>query len=87
MDENNNVIDKKINGPNHKPLVERLKNLDTKLRWMIPVVANRRYIYNTEGHGISQRKDVVETNETMPETIYKMAMMRNYSKNQRTPAK
>ena len=73
MDENNNVIDKKINGPNHKPLVERLKNLDTKLRWMIPVVANRRYIYNTEGHGISQRKDVVETNETMSETIYKMA--------------
>lgn len=73
MDENNNVIDKKLNGPNHKPLVERLKNLDTKLRWMVPVVANRRYIYNADGNGILQRKDVVETNETMSETIYNMA--------------
>ncbi len=73
LDENQNVIDKKTNGPNYKPLVERLKNLDTRLKWLIPVVSTRRYIYNKEGDGLSHQKDVVETNENINETIYKLA--------------
>jgi AraC-like DNA-binding protein len=73
MDENYNVIDKKTNGPNHKPLVERLKQIDTNLKWLIPVVSTRRYIYNKEGEGLTQQKDVVETNENINDTIYKLA--------------
>ena len=73
LDENYNVIDKKTNGPNYKPLVERLKNLDTKLKWLIPVVSCRRYIYTNDGDGVTQQKDVVETNENINDTIYKLA--------------
>lgn len=47
FDGNGNVFDTKLLGMHHKPLVGRMLNLDTKLKWLIPVVALRRKIYTT----------------------------------------
>ena len=46
FDENGNVSGKKIYNDFYKPLVDRLLNLDTKLQWIIPVVTQRKKIYN-----------------------------------------
>lgn len=45
FDANGNVYDTKMVGAFHKPLVERIKALDTRLKWLIPVVSLRKKIY------------------------------------------
>ena len=45
FDSHDNVYDFKINGNYYKPLVERIHKLDTKLKWIVPVVSNRKKIY------------------------------------------
>jgi len=60
FDSHDNVYDIKLNGNYYKPLVERIYKMDTTLRWIVPVVSNRKKIY-----GISETiaPDVeVETN-------------------------
>ena len=42
FDDNNTVTDKKKNGVNYKPLAEKLYNVNYKLKWIIPIVMNRR---------------------------------------------
>ena len=49
FDENENVYEAKLLGPLHKPLIERLVKLDTKLQWLIPVINHRNKIYDVEG--------------------------------------
>jgi len=47
--DNNNIIhEAKVNGPFHKPMIEKLEKLDTYLRWFMPVVNNRKKIYNVD---------------------------------------
>lgn len=46
FDDNGNVRNFKKNDPNlHKPIIEHIKNLDTKFRWLIPVVSTKKKIY------------------------------------------
>ena len=45
FDENNNVVGHIQLGALHKPLIERIRNLDTKLQWLIPIVAQKRKLY------------------------------------------
>jgi len=45
FDTNGNVQDFLIKGSFYKPLVDRISALDTKLKWLVPVVALRRKIY------------------------------------------
>ena len=47
-DENDDIIGKKSNGPLHKPLVDKIHTLSVKLRWVLPVVQNRKIIYSDE---------------------------------------
>jgi hypothetical protein len=48
FDENGNVRNYKKNDPNlHKPLVDHIKDMDTKLRWLMPVVSTKKKIYIT----------------------------------------
>jgi hypothetical protein len=48
FDENGGARGYTMLGANHKPLVERIRNLDTNLKWLIPVVASRKKIFNIE---------------------------------------
>ena len=47
FDANGNVFDTKLLGMHHKPLVDRMLNLNAKLKWLIPVVALRRKTYSS----------------------------------------
>jgi hypothetical protein len=60
-DENHDIIGKKVNGPFHKPLVEKIHSLSLKLKWILPVVQNRKVIYSDEKDP-EQESDVVFRN-------------------------
>lgn len=45
FDENGNVIGYIQLGALHKPLIERIQKLDTKIKWVLPVVKQRRFMY------------------------------------------
>jgi len=45
FDSYDNVYDIKINGNYYKPLIERILKMDTNLKWIVPVVSNRKKIY------------------------------------------
>jgi hypothetical protein len=46
FDENGNVKNNRFLGKDYKPLVERIKKLDQKLKWIVPVVTLRKKIYS-----------------------------------------
>jgi len=46
FDKNGNAYDAKMLGAAYKPLVEHLERMDKKLRWLVPVVTNRRKLYD-----------------------------------------
>lgn len=67
FDKNDNVYDAKTVGAHHKPLIEHLEKMDKNLKWLVPVVSNRKKLYNLpimmesndsiiENVGISLRK-------------------------------
>ena len=45
FDESGLIRNAKTLGPDHKPLIERICRMDTKLKWLLPVVTNKRKIY------------------------------------------
>ena len=53
-DTNQNVYDVNIKGYYNKPLIEKIYNIDTQLRWLIPIVSNKNNIC---------AKDVIETHD------------------------
>jgi hypothetical protein len=61
FDKNGNSYDVKVLGTSHKPLVDHLHNMDRKLRWLVPVVVNRRKLYDV---GIE-----IDSTETITETL------------------
>jgi hypothetical protein len=46
FDKNENVYDAKLHGQRYKPLVDHIENFDRKLSWIMPVVVNRRKLYD-----------------------------------------
>lgn len=48
FDENEDAYEAKLNGAFHKPMLEKMENLAVFLRWLIPVVSNRKKIYNVD---------------------------------------
>lgn len=72
FDENQNIYDKKVNSATHKPLVDKLYQIQCNLSWIIPVVMNRRKVNmqdNKEG------MDIME--EDMTASFSKMIDMHN----------
>ena len=61
FDKNDNAYDVKMFGAAHKPLVEHLVRMDHKLRWLLPVVMNRKRLYDI---GIT-----LDNNETVVENL------------------
>jgi hypothetical protein len=48
FDTNHNVLGYVQLGPLHKPLVQKLTQLNTQLSWILPVVKQRRYMYGVD---------------------------------------
>jgi len=48
FDKNDNVYDVKTVGLAHKPLLEHIEKMDKKLKWIVPVLANRRKLYDID---------------------------------------
>jgi len=46
FDKNDNAYDVKMLGAAHKPLVEHLERMDRNLQWLVPVVVNRKKLYD-----------------------------------------
>ena len=60
FDENMNVVDINTVTAWYKPLVNKIKNFDTKIQWIVPVVTNRKKIYaiyDKDAETISEEKD------------------------------
>ena len=47
FDENGNIRGPKTVGPDFKPLISHIKSMDTKLKWILPVVQTKKKIYYT----------------------------------------
>ena len=70
FDENGNVRNFKKNDPNlHKPIVEHIKNMDTKFRWLMPVVSTKKKIYVNRGTSRSANTDGDEQLETTSDDV------------------
>lgn len=48
FDINNNVSEAKVKGAFYKPMVEKMEKLTQFLRWFVPIVSNRKKIYNID---------------------------------------
>ncbi len=64
FDNNNDIIDRKVNGEYYKPVVDKLYNLNYKLSWIIPIVSYRKKINIDENQVSEQSSDVVSENMT-----------------------
>lgn len=59
FDNNGNAFMPDIQGADFKPLVNALQNLNTKLYWILPVVNNKRKLYDTDADVSELFSDIV----------------------------
>ena len=57
FDDNGNVTGKKIFGDLYKPIIQHILNLDVKLRWLLPVVRQKKKLYYEELSNEGDYKD------------------------------
>ena len=60
FDSNQNVYDIKQNGIYYKPIIDKIQNIDTQLKWLVPVVTNKKQICGSD--------DVIETDDVILNT-------------------
>ena len=58
-DDYNNPTTPLKKGKNFKPLIESLKQLNTSLNWIIPVVKNKKKVYNVDEAEADEADDIV----------------------------
>jgi len=87
FDESGNVTGYVQLGPLHKPLVERIRNLDVKLPWIVPVVSQRRIMYNKNvSNNDDENEEYNATNDVMFSNLNReindqSELFKNYNKN------
>ena len=59
FDDSNHAVMPKIQGADYKPLVNALENLNKKLYWIIPVVKNRKKLYDLDSEVQFEYPDIV----------------------------
>jgi len=59
FDENGNVTDMKMVGDFYKPLVHHISKLNTNLKWIVPVVSQRKTILFNSKRDIEEREDIM----------------------------
>lgn len=62
FDENQNIYDIDTKGAHYKPLVEKIYRINTQLKWIIPIVVNKKHIYTNET--IVETSDVIYEEES-----------------------
>ena len=80
FDENGNVIGYMQLGPLHKPLIERIHQLDTKIKWIMPVVKQKRIMYGGGKKDEELYEDVVFS-DIVDEFAQTTELFENYEKN------
>lgn len=80
FDNNGVITGKKIYGDLYKPLIEKIIGLDTHLKWIIPVVSQRKKIYSIENID-NENSDAVVLN-TENELRTQSDLYTQYYKNQ-----
>jgi transcription termination factor NusB len=65
IDSNGNVYDIKYLGAHHKPLAKHIKDLDCKIKWIIPVVASKRKTYSNSSLPVMEDATHLEFAETI----------------------
>ena len=60
FDSNQNIYDVNSKGSHYKPIVEKVVNIDAQLKWLIPVVANKKFICTT--NDVTETDDVIINN-------------------------
>ena len=63
FDENQNINNILRKGQYNKPLIDKLHKVDTQLRWIIPVVSNKKYIYS-EGDEVEPEDAIISNDST-----------------------
>ena len=68
-----NVVEKVLKGVHHKPLAGKLKDLNTRIPWILPVVLNKKKIYDIEEDNqfvvpIKLNENILELNEILKQT-------------------
>ena len=66
FDEYGNINTHVVKGSTHKPLVNTLTKLDQELYWLLPVVKNKRKLYNVESTESDEASDLLSL--TLAET-------------------
>lgn len=80
FDETGNVVGTKTVGAFDKPLIERLEELDTPLRWLMPVVKQQRDIHYIGTETQINQNDVV--NVDMSELLFRLQeIQKTYNSN------
>jgi len=69
FDDNNNIRSFKMKDPTYKPLVDRLHALDTRLKWILPVVETQKKLYDIEGGDADETLDTGEVLESDTQTM------------------
>lgn len=81
FDSNENIYDIKKHGFYYKPLIDRIQNIDTQLKWLIPVVTNKKQIC---GASDAIETDDVILNKSDNDLIQLEALQDNYFRNKNT---
>ena len=70
LDMNGNPIMPKVKGSDYKPLVKALYNLNTSLAWILPVVKNKKKVYDVDEEEADFVDDIITfENEDISELI------------------
>ena len=77
MDSNMNVVGFIQHGLQHKPLIDKLRSLNTKLQWVLPVVSQKRKIY-TDISEYEMPDDAIHTNVS-DELASQIALVKQYT--------
>ena len=66
MDEKYSSVKKVLKGSEHKPLVKSLNELDTSLPWLVPIIKNKKKVYNANLDEVDEYSDII--NMTLAES-------------------
>lgn len=88
FDDNQNVYDIKVNEFYYKPLIDKIKNIDTQLKWLVPIVSNKKHIYNVpdaiETHDViinRNENDLIQLEELQQDYFHKKGADRTLTYN------
>jgi hypothetical protein len=79
FNENGMIVDIKLNSAYYKPLIEKITNLNTKIRWILPVVSQTKNIYNVNAIHSSEDTNIIKMSTNL---IEQNEWNEKYKKNQ-----